>query len=230
MFHKRPADCAREVLDEPAEAGVEDVRGFLATWAEIMTGPLPPPIVEPLAKPDGEIDIFPVTVGELRELELTNVQLRYFPPNATSVIQPLGQGIINSVKSAYKCRVIDKLLLNLEHDRATKIDIYTAIALITESWKTTRTSVIVNCFRHAGFKTSDAEDLSNLELPSQEATPSSWEALRQLGHVSEDSSFRDYLRDDADADIQTTEGTKMGLTPEARGALPIIIIIIAISL
>ncbi|KAM7285014.1 tigger transposable element-derived protein 6-like [Ixodes scapularis] len=45
----------------------------------------------------------------------------------------------------------------------------------------------------------------NLELPNQEATPSSWEALRQQGHVSEDSSFGDYLRDDADADIQTTE-------------------------
>ncbi|KAG0421088.1 hypothetical protein HPB47_003015 [Ixodes persulcatus] len=27
MFHKRPADCAREVLAGPAEAGVEDVRG-----------------------------------------------------------------------------------------------------------------------------------------------------------------------------------------------------------
>ncbi|KAG0432697.1 hypothetical protein HPB47_020600 [Ixodes persulcatus] len=104
-----------------------------------------------------------------------------------------------------KCRVIDKLPLNLERDRATKIDIYTAIALVTASWKATRQSVIVNCFRHAGFKTSDAEDPSNLELPNQEATPSSWEALRQLGHVSEDSSFGDYLRDDADADIQTTE-------------------------
>ncbi|KAG0428674.1 hypothetical protein HPB47_024352 [Ixodes persulcatus] len=103
------------------------------------------------------------------------------------------------------CRVIDKLLLNLEHDRATKIDIYTAIALVTASWKATRKSVIVNCFRHAGFKTSDAEDPSNLELPNQEATPSSWEALRQPGHVSEDSSFGDYLRDDADADIQATE-------------------------
>ncbi|XP_040072206.2 tigger transposable element-derived protein 6-like [Ixodes scapularis] len=145
------------------------------------------------------------TAHYVPQLELTNVELRYFPPNATSVIQPLDQGIINSVKSAYKCRVIDKLLLNLEHNRATKIDIYTAIALVAASWKATRTSVIVNCFRHAGFKTSDPEDLSSLELPNQEATPSSWEALRQLGHVSEDSSFGDYLRDDADADIQTTE-------------------------
>uniref|UniRef100_A0A6B0VGQ0 Putative reverse transcriptase n=1 Tax=Ixodes ricinus TaxID=34613 RepID=A0A6B0VGQ0_IXORI len=68
MFSKRPADCAREVLDGPAEAGVEDVRGFLATWAGIMTGPLPPPIVEPLDKPDEEVDIFyPITAKELRE-------------------------------------------------------------------------------------------------------------------------------------------------------------------
>ncbi|KAG0433655.1 hypothetical protein HPB47_019692 [Ixodes persulcatus] len=71
MFHRRPADCAREVLDGPAEAGVEDVRGFLSTWAGIMTGPLPPPIVEPLAKPDEEVDIFyPVTAKELREARL----------------------------------------------------------------------------------------------------------------------------------------------------------------
>ncbi|CAN7978962.1 unnamed protein product, partial [Ixodes persulcatus] len=39
LFHKRPADCAREVLDGPAEAGVEDIRGFFATSAGIMTGP-----------------------------------------------------------------------------------------------------------------------------------------------------------------------------------------------
>lgn len=71
LFHKRPADCAREVLDGPAEAGVEDVRGFLSAWAGIMTGPLPPALLEPVARPDEEIDIFsPVTAKELREARL----------------------------------------------------------------------------------------------------------------------------------------------------------------
>ncbi|EEC15033.1 conserved hypothetical protein [Ixodes scapularis] len=79
-----------------------------------------------------------------------------------------------------------------------------AVGFLTE-WVAAYKFIKVNCFRHAGFKTSDAGDPSNLELPNQEATPSSWEALRQLGHVSEDSNFGDYLRDDADADIQTTE-------------------------
>ncbi|KAM7289895.1 hypothetical protein ISCGN_030023 [Ixodes scapularis] len=53
LFYKHTADCARGVLEGPAEAGVEAVKTFLATRAGIMSGPPLPPTVEPLAKPDG---------------------------------------------------------------------------------------------------------------------------------------------------------------------------------
>lgn len=53
----------------------------------------------------------------ISDLELTNVELQFFPANCTSLIQPLDQGIINSLKCAYRRRLIDKLLLNLRLKR-----------------------------------------------------------------------------------------------------------------
>ncbi|KAG0444570.1 hypothetical protein HPB47_013651 [Ixodes persulcatus] len=62
-------------------------------------------------------------VGKM-DLKLTNVELQFLPPNCTSLIQPLDQGIINSVKWSYRWRLIDKLLLDLCLKRQTKVDIF----------------------------------------------------------------------------------------------------------
>ncbi|XP_049269028.1 tigger transposable element-derived protein 6-like [Rhipicephalus sanguineus] len=46
-------------------------------------------------------------------LQLSNIELQYFPDNCTSLIQPLDKGIINSFKCCYRRRVIQKILLSL---------------------------------------------------------------------------------------------------------------------
>lgn len=99
------------------------------------------------------------------EHHLKNVQLRYIPPNATSILQLVDQGIINSVKCMYNHRMIDKLLLNLELKRNTKINIFVTIEMVVAAWKVTRTSVIVNCFKHIGFVASIAEAVSSSASP-----------------------------------------------------------------
>ena len=38
--------------------------------------------------------------------DLTNVQLVFLPPNATSVLQPADQGVIRSLKVHYRERVV----------------------------------------------------------------------------------------------------------------------------
>ena len=54
-------------------------------------------------------------------LELSNVTLVFLPPNVTSVVQPLDQGIIASFKIQYKKKLLRWVLS--QHDDATLKDL-----------------------------------------------------------------------------------------------------------
>ena len=45
---------------------------------------------------------------------LTNVQLVFLPPNTTSILQPMDQGVIRSLKADYRGRVVRSLCRTLE--------------------------------------------------------------------------------------------------------------------
>lgn len=69
---------------------------------------------------------------------LKNVELEFFPANCTSLIQPLDQGIIHSVKCSYRKRLIEKMLFNLQLKRETKIDVFMAVEMLANSWQVTK--------------------------------------------------------------------------------------------
>ncbi|KAG0441597.1 hypothetical protein HPB47_015911 [Ixodes persulcatus] len=112
---------------------------------------------------------------------------------------------------ANEIRVIEKLLLNLEIKRETKTDVYMAIEMVAESWRATRSSIVVNCFRHAGFHTSTSEaasDSTSLQHEQEEASPSCWEELRRRDQVAADESFDDFVN----AAHEAHEGAEDALT------------------
>ncbi|KAG0420089.1 hypothetical protein HPB47_003684 [Ixodes persulcatus] len=96
----------------------------------------------------------------IEDLELTNVKLKFLPPNCTSLIQPLDQGIINSIKCSYWWRLVHKLLLDLRLKCQTKVDIFQALEMLSASWKVTTKEDVKNCFRKAGFETPAAIKIS----------------------------------------------------------------------
>ncbi|XP_037502729.1 tigger transposable element-derived protein 4-like, partial [Rhipicephalus sanguineus] len=148
------------------------------------------------------------TVHHIPELHLRNVELQFFPPNATSVIQLLDQGIINNVKCAYKRRVIEKLLLKFGIKRETKIDVYMAVEMVAALWRATWPSIIGNRFRHAGFCTSTSEAASgstSLQREQEEASPSCWEELHRCDEAAANQNFDDFVNANADTDTDTTE-------------------------
>ena len=49
------------------------------------------------------------------DFEFSNIELLYLPPNCTSEIQPLDQGIIKSFKDNYKTLINQFVLLEMEH-------------------------------------------------------------------------------------------------------------------
>lgn len=88
---------------------------------------------------------------------LTNIKIQFFPPNTTSVLQPLDQGIIRVFKSLYRKKFISRLLSMIEEEQDVKevmkmITFRHALQWSIESWDEINSSTIKNCWKKAGFE------------------------------------------------------------------------------
>ncbi len=102
-------------------------------------------------------------VSGLQE-ELTNTKLVFFPPNTTSILQPLDQGIIWSWKSFYKNLYLSRLVSKIDTGKnateiSKSIDIMDVCRWAASAWERVTKETIQNCFRHAGFKLESVEDM-----------------------------------------------------------------------
>ncbi|XP_070389348.1 uncharacterized protein [Dermacentor albipictus] len=84
-------------------------------------------------------------------LPSTTLQCLLFPnapssiTNCTSLMQPLDQEIISSVKCAYHKRAIERLLLNIELQRETDMNVFMALEMLSRSWQSTNREIVDNC-------------------------------------------------------------------------------------
>lgn len=136
------------------------------------------------------------------DVQLSNVKLEYFPAHCTSLIQPLDQGVINSVKCAYRKRIIQRVLLNMQHKRDTKIDVFMGIEMLSASWQSTNKEIVVNCFKKAGIVAAAAGDSPEAECDEVDVrelesdVAEAWQQLCEGGGVPEDVSLGDFMSSD----------------------------------
>ncbi|KAH8032995.1 hypothetical protein HPB51_004917 [Rhipicephalus microplus] len=64
-------------------------------------------------------------------VRLTHVRLEFLLPNCTSILQPLDQGIIRSVKSHFWNRLVQRVVINLCLQRPTAINVREAAEMLT---------------------------------------------------------------------------------------------------
>lgn len=137
----------------------------------------------------------PRNVGD----KLKNIELAYFPPNMTSVLQPMDQGIIKNLKQHYRKRILTKVLASMEEDSEIKVTLLDAIRDLSKTWHVNvKTQTIANCFRKAGFikeelplEPWDDEDL----LPLSELT-SLWDSYCKKVTKMDGVTFEDYINID----------------------------------
>ena len=73
------------------------------------------------------------------ENRLSNIKVIFFPPNTTSVLQPLDQGIIQSFKLLYRKMLVKKILqevdvgVNDTRYYSNQINVYEAIEMISNA-------------------------------------------------------------------------------------------------
>ena len=102
------------------------------------------------------------------DVQLTNVKLAFLPPNTTSLIQPMDQGIIANFKKQYRSLVLQCLVNDMDTgmlsgDRAAevarKLTVLDSLHMQREAWNKINQSTIVNCYRKASFvPTTDAAE------------------------------------------------------------------------
>jgi len=95
-----------------------------------------------------------------------NIEVEYFPPNVTSILQPMDQGIIQNLKVRYRRRVMEKLISHLDSaGELLNLKLIESVFIIDSAWKSVTKKTISNCFRHAGMN-SEVEDILELMDPN----------------------------------------------------------------
>jgi hypothetical protein len=104
------------------------------------------------------LDNFSAHTAAVSELEalpagsgLTNTEICFLPPNATSRLQPLDQGIIAAFKARYRRRWISYMLEQHEHglNALDTVNVLKAIQWSICAWDEVSTKTITNCWSHS---------------------------------------------------------------------------------
>ena len=142
---------------------------------------------------------------------LQAITLQFLPPNTTSHLQPMDQGVIMNMKVHYRKHLVKSLLHSYDSGETPKpIDVKQAISMLFEAWKNVKPVSIGKCFAKAGFVEDGGEtddDGENgdgdEETGEDEAQPDNiWE--RMARHLDLPAvSFNDYLN--ADTGVRCTD-------------------------
>ena len=83
---------------------------------------------------------------------LVSIELIFLPPNTTSKLQPMDQGIIRSLKANYNTISIKKLIEAIEKEKPfPEFFILNAMQMLDVSWGKVKTKTVVKCFEKAGI-------------------------------------------------------------------------------
>lgn len=94
---------------------------------------------------------------------LKAIKLCFLPPNCTSVLQPMDQGVINSLKMQYRKMQILENIRNIELNKERGITLLDAVLMVSTAWEKVSSKTIESCFRHAGFTKAVNEEAIDID-------------------------------------------------------------------
>ena len=151
---------------------------------------------------------------------LKAITLKFLPPNTTSHLQPMDQGIIQNMKVFYRKLVVERVIREIEAGREVDykaITVLDAIRMVHSAWHHVKPETIAHCFEHAGFSSltmsasvQQQTELANMSEAATAAAPppdhgNIWERLRAAGiGIPEDLSFNDFADVDDEVSVAAT--------------------------
>jgi hypothetical protein len=138
--------------------------------------------------------------------EFGHISLVYLPPNYTSHIQPLDQGITRALKQRYKNRLLDwtlqellKIDGNIDFSQHMSFN-RESLPWLKQCWSEVGDSVFANCFRKAGIlqennclqgDTGNIEEQESLEYSCATSQPVELEVQETRNQLQEQFSTSD---------------------------------------
>jgi hypothetical protein len=123
------------------------------------------------------------------EGKLQNIKIVFLPPNTTSVLQPMDQGIIRNIKHFYRSKIVSRMLRFMkEGSNHVPVNLFEAMEFLKSSWEEVTEETIKNCFNKA-WKAEANLDSKLLELTA----PPGFELLGDVGNFEDFVSFDDSL-------------------------------------
>lgn len=128
---------------------------------------------------------------------LKNIRLVFFPPNTTSKLQPMDQGVIKNLKCHYRRRILKKIINAIDNNQPVieSINLRDCISELSKAWHDVNETTIKNCFSKAGFKNTPSASDCEEELPLSELKET-WGKLKEYGTICEDAKLEEYLEID----------------------------------
>nr|XP_037272725.1 tigger transposable element-derived protein 4-like [Rhipicephalus microplus] len=102
---------------------------------------------------------------------LKAITVEFLPPNTTSVLQPMDQGMIKNLKINCRSRFLNSMLLCVDSNKNCVVGFLMAISMLSDALKSVTQETIYNCFRHAGFITGIEKDSATDQDPVVEGPP-----------------------------------------------------------
>ncbi|XP_072142338.1 tigger transposable element-derived protein 6-like [Dermacentor andersoni] len=144
---------------------------------------------------------------------LKSIHLEYIPASTTALLQPMDQGVIQALKARFRKGLLQKMLVCMDPNKEYKVDILGAIHLIADAWRQLTANTIANCFRHAGFSSSDqASDLQDLPECDGEDALERQEVVEQCALKKIHLDFDEYVH--IDDDVTCPENTVESIVSE----------------
>ncbi|XP_016664989.1 tigger transposable element-derived protein 4-like [Acyrthosiphon pisum] len=76
--------------------------------------------------------------------KLNSIKVDFFPPNTTSQIQPMDQGIIQNIKILYRKEIIRKMVNDIDEGRSFSINLLQTMRMCYKAWENVEKNTIVN--------------------------------------------------------------------------------------
>lgn len=119
--------------------------------------------------------------------DLRNVKVIWFPPNMTSVIQPMDQGVIKNLKHFYRRLLVQNILsdgFSTDKNGKNRISVLDAMRMSHSAWTQVTAKTIANCFRKAGFvKDLDQNEEADEDQVETSESETNWEAVEQAAGI-----------------------------------------------
>ncbi|XP_008189708.1 tigger transposable element-derived protein 6-like [Acyrthosiphon pisum] len=132
--------------------------------------------------------------------KFNSIKVEFLPPNTTSQLQPMDQGIIQNFKILYRKEVIRTMVNDIDEGRSFSINLLQTMRMCYKAWENVEKNTIVNCFIKSGISTKEKE-IKYTHLESDDGG-SDWRLIVDHYKLEPEITFHTFT--EIDTNIHTT--------------------------